>query len=66
MVAATIRTICAQTTANAVGTQLNVVADILGRQFPQVKTRLLEAAGDHRIRGLPARTLQEDAGPGTR
>ncbi|GHI02690.1 hypothetical protein Scel_10110 [Streptomyces cellostaticus] len=46
MVAATIRTIFAQTTAEAVRTQLNVVADMLGRQFPQVKIMLLEAATD--------------------
>nr|WP_306323329.1 MULTISPECIES: transposase [unclassified Streptomyces] len=29
-----------------VRSQLDVVADMLGRQFPQVKTMLLEAAGD--------------------
>ncbi|GAA3985307.1 IS256 family transposase [Streptomyces plumbiresistens] len=46
MVAATIRTIFAQTTAEAVRTQLNVVADMLGRQFPQVKTMPLDAATD--------------------
>ncbi|MFE6553953.1 IS256 family transposase [Streptomyces sp. NPDC057746] len=46
MVAATIRTIFAQTTAEAVRTQLNVVADMLGRQFPQVKTMLRDAATD--------------------
>lgn len=46
MVAATIRTIFAQTTGEAVRTQLNVVADMLGRQFPQVKTMLLDAATD--------------------
>lgn len=46
MVAATIRTIFAQTTAKAVRTQLDVVADMLGRQFPQVKTMLVEAATD--------------------
>ncbi|KMS76582.1 hypothetical protein ACM01_05260 [Streptomyces viridochromogenes] len=45
-VAATIRTIFAQTTAEAVRTRLNVVADRLGRQFPQVKTMLLDAATD--------------------
>jgi transposase-like protein len=44
MVAATIRTIFAQTTGEQVRTQLNVVADMLGRQFPQVKTMLLDAA----------------------
>lgn len=46
MVAATIRTIFAQTTGEAVRAQLNVVADMLGRQFPQVKTMLLDAATD--------------------
>lgn len=46
MVAATIRTVFAQTTAEAVRTQLDVVADMLGRQFPQVKTMLLDAATD--------------------
>ncbi|WP_327596735.1 IS256 family transposase [Streptomyces chartreusis] len=46
MVAATIRTIFAQTTGKAVRTQLNVVADMLGRQFPQVKAMLLDAAVD--------------------
>lgn len=45
MVAATIRTIFAQTTGEQVRTQLNVVADMLGRQ-PQVKTMLLNAATD--------------------
>lgn len=42
----TIRTIFAQTTAEQVHTQLNVVADMLGRQFPRVKTMLLDAAED--------------------
>jgi len=46
MVAATIRTVFAQTTGEAVRTQLNVVADMLGRQFPQVKRMLLDAAAD--------------------
>jgi putative transposase len=46
MVAATIRTVFAQTTASAVRTQLDVVADMLGRQFPQVKKMLLDAATD--------------------
>jgi putative transposase len=34
MVAATVRTIFAQPTANAVRTQLRAVADMLGAQFP--------------------------------
>jgi len=46
MVAATIRAIFAQTTAEQVRTQLDVVADMLGRQFPQVKKMLLDAAPD--------------------
>ncbi|MEV7192254.1 IS256 family transposase [Streptomyces sp. NPDC093510] len=46
MVAATIRTIFAQTTAEQVRSQLDVVADMLGRQFPRVKSMLLEAAAD--------------------
>ncbi|WP_010360715.1 IS256 family transposase, partial [Streptomyces acidiscabies] len=46
MVAATIRTVFAQTTGEQVRIQLNVVADMLGRQFPQVKKMLLEAATD--------------------
>ncbi|MGW6271190.1 IS256 family transposase [Streptomyces sp. NPDC055060] len=46
MVAATIRTIFAQTTADPVRSQLDVVADMLGRQFPQVKSMLLGAAAD--------------------
>jgi len=46
MVAATIRTVFAQTTGEAVRTQVNVVADMLGRQFPQVKSILLDAATD--------------------
>ncbi|MFE2584850.1 IS256 family transposase [Streptomyces sp. NPDC059378] len=46
MVAATIRTVFAQTTGEEVRTHLNVVADMLGRQFPQVKKMLLDAAVD--------------------
>ncbi|MFJ9612053.1 IS256 family transposase [Kitasatospora sp. NPDC101176] len=46
MVAATIRTIFAQPTADAVRTQLDTVADMLGTQFPKVKAMLLEAKGD--------------------
>ncbi|MFF7477104.1 IS256 family transposase [Streptomyces sp. NPDC008092] len=46
MVAATIRTIFAQTAGGQVRTQLDVVADMLGRQFPQVKSMLLDAAPD--------------------
>lgn len=43
MVAATIRTIFAQPTAEAVRTQLHTVADMLGAQLPKVKAMLLES-----------------------
>ncbi|MFI1294463.1 transposase, partial [Streptomyces sp. NPDC020792] len=46
MVAATIRTIFAQPTAEAVRQQLDTVADMLGQQFPKVKQMLLEAKED--------------------
>jgi putative transposase len=46
MVAATIRTIFAQPDAQAVRTQLETVADMLGTQFPKVKAMLLEAEED--------------------
>ncbi|PYC64859.1 IS256 family transposase [Streptomyces tateyamensis] len=46
MVAATIRTIFAQPTAEAVRTQLDTVADMLGTQFPKVRQMLLEAKDD--------------------
>jgi putative transposase len=46
MVAATIRTIFAQPTAEAVRAQLDTVADMLGRQFPKVRRMLLEAKAD--------------------
>lgn len=46
MVAATIRTIFAQPTAEAVRAQVDTVADMLGRQFPKVKPMLLEAKED--------------------
>ncbi|MEZ0095760.1 IS256 family transposase [Streptacidiphilus sp. EB129] len=46
MVAATIRTVFAQPTADAVRTQLDTVADMLGKQFPKVKEMLLEAKDD--------------------
>ncbi|MEW2050458.1 transposase, partial [Streptomyces sp. NPDC005476] len=45
-VAATIRTIFAQPTADAVRAQLETVADMLGRQFPTVRAMLLEAKVD--------------------
>ncbi|MGA5443327.1 IS256 family transposase, partial [Streptomyces griseoincarnatus] len=46
MVAATIRTIFAQPTADTVRTQLDTVADTLGRQFPKVREMLQEAKED--------------------
>ncbi|MEU2867499.1 transposase, partial [Streptomyces mirabilis] len=46
MVAATIRTVFAQPTADAVRTQLDTVADMLGTQFPKVRAMLLEAKDD--------------------
>jgi putative transposase len=46
MVAATIRTIFAQPHAPAVRAQLETVADMLGRQFPKVRSMLLEAKED--------------------
>lgn len=46
MAAATIRTIFAQPTTDAVRTQLGTVADMLGTQFPKVKAMLLEAKDD--------------------
>ncbi|MDC0772874.1 hypothetical protein POF73_39275 [Streptomyces sp. HD] len=59
--AATGRTIFAQTTTKAVHTQLNVVADLLGRQFPPAKAMLLEAATDiTAFAGLRAGLLEED------
>ncbi|MCY0944250.1 IS256 family transposase [Streptomyces antarcticus] len=46
MVAATIRTLFAQPTAEAVRTHLDTVADMLGKQFPKVKEMLLAAKED--------------------
>ncbi|MFJ8540808.1 transposase [Streptomyces sp. NPDC093586] len=46
MAAATIRTVFAQPTADAVRSQLDTVADMLGRQFPKVTEMLLEAKED--------------------
>jgi putative transposase len=44
MVAAAIRTIFAQPDAEHVCDQLDVIATILGRQFPKVEAMLREAA----------------------
>jgi putative transposase len=46
MVAATIRTIFIQPTAEAVHHQLDAVADMLGQQFPKVRQMLLDAKED--------------------
>ena len=46
MVAATIRTIFAQSSQDAVRAQLDTVADMLGQQFPKVKAMLIEAKDD--------------------
>jgi putative transposase len=45
MVAALIRTIFAQPNANAVREQLDVIAVMLGRQFPKVQAMLERAQG---------------------
>lgn len=46
MVAATIRTIFTQPTADLMRTQLDTVADMLGQQFPKVRAMLLGAKED--------------------
>jgi putative transposase len=46
MVAATIRTVFAQPTQDAVRAQLDTVADMPGKQFPKVKQMLLETKDD--------------------
>jgi putative transposase len=46
MVAAAVRTIFAQPDAASVRGQLNVIAGMLGRQFPKVETMLRDAADD--------------------
>jgi hypothetical protein len=46
MVAATIRTVFTQPTADAVRAQLDTVADMLGQQFPKAKEMLLGAKED--------------------
>lgn len=46
MVAATIRTIFAQSGHSSVRAQVDTVADMLGGQFPKVKKMLLEAKDD--------------------
>jgi putative transposase len=46
MVAAAIRTVFAQPDAEHVRSQLDVIAGMLGRQFPQVEAMLRDAAED--------------------
>jgi putative transposase len=46
MVAAAVRTIFAQPDARSVRSQLNVIAGMLGRQFPKVEAMLRDAADD--------------------
>ena len=46
MVAAAVRTIFAQPDAGSVRRQLDVIAGMLGRQFPKVETLLRDAACD--------------------
>lgn len=59
--AATIRTIFAQTTAEQVRTRPDVVADMPGRQFPQVEATLPEATGDSTaFADFPAGAREED------
>ena len=61
MAAATIRTIFAQPAADAVRTQLDAVADMLGTQFPKVKEMLLAAKDDlTSFAVLPGAALEED------
>ena len=61
MVAAAIRTIFAQPDAAHVRDQLDVIATMLGRQFPEVETMLRDAADDiTRLRRLPGQPLAED------
>lgn len=59
MVAATIRTLFAQPTAEAVRAHLDTVADMLGEQFPKVKEMLREAKEDlTAFTGLPSPALE--------
>jgi putative transposase len=46
MVAATIRTLFAQPTAETVRAHLDTVADMLGKQFPKIKEMLLDTKED--------------------
>jgi transposase-like protein len=66
IVAATIRTIFAQPGPVQVREQLDVIAGMLGRQFPKVEAMLRRGRRHHRLRVLPIRPLEEDLGPLTR
>ena len=60
MVAAAIRTVFAQPDAEHVRSQLDVIAGMLGRQFPAVATMLRDAArGPAGLHRLPGRALEE-------
>jgi putative transposase len=60
MVVAAIRTVFAQPDADHVHSQLDVIAGMLGRQFPQVETMLRDAADDPAgLHRLPAQSLEE-------
>ena len=66
MVAAAIRTIFAQPDAEHVRSQLEMVATMLGRQFPAVEAMLRDAAtGPARLHRLPASRTGGRSGPPT-
>jgi len=61
MVAAAVRTIFAQPDAGSVRRQLDVIAGMLGRQFPKVETLLRDAACDiTAFADFSGRALEED------
>ncbi len=61
MVAAASRTVFAQPDAEHVTAQLDVIASMLGRQFPAVETMLREAKDDLlAFNRFPGRALEED------
>ena len=60
MVAAAVRTVFAQPDTAHVREQLDVIATMLGRQFPKVETMLRDAADrHHRLRRLPGQPLEK-------
>jgi putative transposase len=60
MFAAAIRTVFAQPDAEHVRSQLDVIAGMLGRQFPKVEAMLRDAgAGRDRVRRFPRLALEE-------